>query len=122
MNALAQRLDLPEENLLEDEQKELILKLLGSIEKFGLKETIDCLISAIELRQESLEDDSKEYKDLQLLAGIMTSVSTAADALNAAKVEFTPETHSYRLMLEQQKRRVILAEMVLNIAQVKVPR
>ena len=80
MNALAQQLDLPEENLLEDEQKELIVYLQGSIEKFGLKETIDCLISAIELRQESLEDDSKEYKDLQLLAGIMTSVSTAADA------------------------------------------
>lgn len=92
--------------------------LAKGIDKFSLKETIDCLISAIELRQEKLSDESKEYRDMQMIHNSLEAVSKAAEVLAGT------ETHAggsvFKKTIEQQKRRTILAEMLLNIAQIKV--
>lgn len=103
-----------------NDQKELIEDQARSIEKYGLKETLDCLISAIELRQEKLSDESKEYKNLQLILETLESVSKAEESLEAMEVHAIHETEAFRIMREQQKRRRIMADMLLNIAQIKV--
>lgn len=94
--------------------------LSNGIKLFSLKETIDCLISAIELSQEKLDEESKEYKNNQLIMAAMTEVSGMTEELNAMEVHATHETWAFKVMKEQQKRRRILADTLLNIASIKV--
>ena len=94
--------------------------LTKAIKIFGLKETIDCLISAIELGQEQFDDECKEFKNKQLIIDSLTQVSSMAECLSALEVHAIHETHEFKVMQEQQKRRRIMADMLLNIAQIEV--
>lgn len=97
----------------------LVEALVHGIEVFSTKETIDCLISAIELWQEKLSDESKEYRDLQMILCSLEAVSKAAEILAGTETNVTGAL-GLKKTIEQKKRRGILAGMVLNMAQIKV--
>lgn len=98
----------------------LVDSLVNGIEVFSLKETIDCLISAIELQQEKSDEESKEYKSNKLIIDTLTEVSKMTEELSAMEVHATHETWAFRVMREQQKRRTILAETMFRLATIKV--
>lgn len=102
-----------------DPSTPLVDSLVNGIEVFSLKETIDCLASAIELRQEKLSDETKEYRDLQMILCTLEAVSKAAEELAGSETH-APGALEFKKMMEQQKRRTILSLMQLNIDQIKV--
>lgn len=112
MNALIKELEIDPSTPLTD-------SLAKGIEIFSLKETIDCLISAIELCQGKLSDESKEYRDMQMIHNSLEAVSHAAEVLAGTETHVS-DAMEFKKTIEQQKRRVILAEMLLDIGQVKV--
>lgn len=74
--------------LYEEPQKALIEDIQMCIAAYSLKETIDCLIEAIEIDQEELPDESERRKDLDLIKGFIEAVSSAAEDLSEdAKTE-----------------------------------
>ncbi len=97
----------------------LVDSLVHGIEIFSLKETIDCMASAIELTQEKLSDESKEYRDMQMILCTLEAVSKAAEELAGSETH-APGALGFKNTMEQQKRRTILAHMLLNISQLKV--
>lgn len=112
MNALIKELEIDPSTPLTD-------SLAKGIEIFGTKETIDCLISAVELRQEKLPDESKEYRDLQMIHNSLEAVSHAAEVLTGSETHVN-DAMEFKKTIEQQKRRTILAEMLLDIGHIKV--
>lgn len=67
--------------LMTDKQVKLIESIEQSIEQYSLKEAIDCIISAIELRQELLDDKSEELKDLNMIHEFFEALSTLSEDL-----------------------------------------
>ncbi len=68
--------------LFDDPQVALIQDIEKSIAQYSLKETIDCEISAIELRKDKLSDDSEEFKDLEFVHGAFEALAKLAENLS----------------------------------------
>jgi hypothetical protein len=119
MNAIVKKCPVPEDRFY-DQFHVPIETIQKVIENHSLKDTIDCQVSALEVLQEKLSDTSKEYKNYQLILQIQEAVSKAADCLDAINIRTTPENEGYLPRFEQQARRRILADLLLDIAQIKV--
>lgn len=97
--------------LWDDPQVKLIEKTEKAIRDYSLKETIDCLISAIEVNQEGLPDESERMRDLDLIKAFLEAVSGAAEDLS--------EDTQAGLGCKQIRRRA-RDRFLINIADVKV--
>lgn len=67
---------------IEELQKQLICDMKKCIEAYSLTDVIDCLVSAIELTQEDLEDGSKMNVDLDVAKAFLSAVSSATEILD----------------------------------------
>ncbi len=115
MNTVA---NIKEHNiLLNDQEVELIETLINHIKKYSLKETIDCLTSAIEVYADEIEEKNpestltEEYKDLGFIAESLGYVSDATDKLSVISNEYL--THAIR-------RIHVKNDLVSDIATIKV--
>lgn len=68
--------------LFEDPQVTLIQDIEKSIQEYSLKETIDCEISAVELRRDRFSDEAEEHKDLDLVVQSFEALAKLAENLS----------------------------------------
>lgn len=112
-----------------DPSKALTARMVEDIKTIGVTQSIYCLAYAIDSRNKEIEiemkrfsatDESKGYKDRELLAKSLTEIARMAEELVAMKVEASHESQSFVSHQEKARRRTILAHTMLDLACIKV--